>query len=462
MDERLPGCRGLIGEPLAALLACLDGSVLESPEMQRRQFLKASTAFAAPTIIPATAIGQGDRPAPSERIDLGVIGLGGMGNGNMNQLMRQDDVQVMAVCDVDRKQIGAKNRVNKYYSEKGAKDYKGCDAYGDFRELVARKDIDAVVVATPDHWHAIAVMDALRAGKDVFCQKPITHLFGEGQAIYKEVAKRNAIFQVGSQQRSDVRFRIAAEAVLNGLIGKVKHVEVGLPTGGQTDKMGRVGEPIPDGLDYDMWCGPSRYLPYSKDRLHWNWRWCLDYGGGQLMDWIGHHNDIAHWGLGIDKSGPTKVEGVGFEFPEKGMWDGPKSYEVKCEFAGGYTSSISNKNKMGTKWIGEDGWIWVDRGKIDASNKEWIREKTDRGPIKAYHSREHHRNFVDGIKERKECICSAETGHRSITPGHLGYVSVQLGRALEWDPAKEVVVNDPAADKLLKEVNYRDGWSLEG
>lgn len=181
------------------------------------------------------------------------------------------------------------------------------------------------------------------------------------------------------------------------------------------------------------------------------------------MDWIGHHNDIAHWGLGglgLDSSSPVKVEASGFEFPDKGMWDGPTHYEVKCEFADGYTSSISNKHRMGAKWIGENGWIWVDRGKIDASNKEWIRERTDRGPINAYVSPGHHRNFVDGVKTRKPCIAPVETAHRSITPGHLSYLSLALGRPLNWDPKNEVVVDDPGADKLLKALNYRDGWSI--
>ena len=207
--------------------------------MQRRQFLKSSAGVVgAPTIIQSTALGQGDRPAPSERINIGVIGLGGMGNGNMNGLMRQKDTQILAVCDVDKQKGSgpAKERVEKYYSERDAKDYKGCTAYGDFRELCAREDIDAVVVATPDHWHALATLEALRNGKDVYCEKPVTHLFGEGQAVYREVAKQKAIFQTGSQQRSNVRFRIAVEVVLNGLLGMLKHVEVGLPGGGGTDK----------------------------------------------------------------------------------------------------------------------------------------------------------------------------------------------------------------------------------
>jgi predicted dehydrogenase len=432
--------------------------------MKRRHFLaKTAAVVGAPTIIPATAIGKGGRPAPSERITMGLVGAGGMGNGDMNNLMRKKDVQMLAVCDVDRNhQNKTRAKVDAYYAEKGDGSYQGCKGYDDFRDVCRREDIDAVIVATPDHWHALATLDALRNGKDVYCEKPVTHLFGEGQAVYREVAKQKAIFQTGSQQRSDVRFRIAVEAVMNGLLGKIKHVEVGLPTGGKTDQLGRKGHQIPEHLDYNFWCGPSRYLPYHPKRLHWDWRWCLDYGGGQLMDWIGHHNDIAHWGLGLDKSGPTKVEAVGFDFAEGGMYDQPLNYEVKCEFAGGYSSSISNKHKMGAKWIGEDGWLWVDRGKIECSNKEWIRESTDRGPIKAYKSEGgHHQNFIAGIKTRTECIAPAETAHRSITPGHLAYVSQNLGRALRWDAATEVVIGDTEADQMLKQVNYRGEWSLD-
>jgi len=186
------------------------------------------------------------------------------------------------------------------------------------------------------------------------------------------------------------------------------------------------------------------------------------------MDWIGHHNDIAHWGLGKDKSGPTRVEAVEFRFPEKGMYDGPIDYAIKCDYAEGYTLTISNRHKMGkdgrsmgTYWEGTDGWVYVDRGRIEASNKDWIREVNDRGPIKAYKSRSHHRNFVEGCKTRTECICPAETGHRSATPGHLGYASLALGRPLKWDPENEVVIDDPKADKFLKTVHYRGDWKLE-
>lgn len=439
--------------------------------MKRSEFIKtAAAAMAVPTIIRSSAFGQEARPAPSERITLGLIGCGGQGTGDMRGLMGSPEIQAVAVCDPDRNnRERAKEHVESQYAkEKESGTFKGCDTYGDFRELCAREDIDAIVVGTPDHWHALCTLEALRNGKDVYCEKPITHLFAEGQAVYKEAAKQKAIFQVGSQQRSDTRFRMAAEVIMNGLIGKVTQVKVGLPTGGGTDLDGKRGEPIPEHLDYDMWCGPSRYLPYNPKRLHWDWRWCLDYGGGQLMDWIGHHNDIAHWGLEMDKSGPIRVEARNFRFAEKGMYDQPLDYEVVSEYAGGYTVTLSNQHKMGkdgrsmgTYWEGTDGWVYVDRGRIEASNPDWIKERNDRGPKKAYLSRSHQKNFIEGIKTRQECICPAETGHRSATPGHLGYLSLALGRPIKWDPEKEVVIDDPVADKLLKQVNYRGDWKLE-
>ncbi len=225
--------------------------------MKRRNFIKSSAVFAAPTIVPSYVLGQGDKVAPSNRITLGLIGCGGQGNGDMRNIMNSAEIQTVAVCDPDKgRREGAKNGVEKRYAEdKASGTFKGCNAYNDFREITESKDVDAVIVGTPDHWHAIATLSALRNGKDVYCEKPITHLFAEGQAVYKESAKQKAIFQVGSQQRSDTRFRIAAEIVMNGLIGKVKEVQVGLPTGRSTDIDGKTAQPIPDGLDYDLWCG---------------------------------------------------------------------------------------------------------------------------------------------------------------------------------------------------------------
>ncbi len=424
--------------------------------MKRRSFLKTASAVAAPSIVPASVLGRGGATAPSERVTMGVVGCGGKGHGLMQDFQSrcEKEVQFVAIADPDAKHCErGRQFAEKHWGE-------GCKIYKDFRELCARDDLDAVVVATPDHWHGIAAMEAVRNGKDVYGEKPLTHLFREGKVLHEAVRKHKRICQVGSEQRSDTRFRVAAEVVLNGLIGKVKEVQVGLPTGHTSEKEAKVGLAVPEHLDYDLWCGPSRKLPYHPDRLHFNWRWCLDYGGGNLMDWIGHHNDIAHWGLGMDKGGPIKVEAVNFTYPDKGIYDNPIDYAVQCEYEGGIHLVISNKVGRGTKWIGEDGWVSVDRGRINASNKEWIRESTNRGKIKAYKSNDHRRNFVEGVRTRKECICPAETGHRAATPGHIGYVSDALKRPIKWDPKNEKVIDDPEADKLLNKLEYRGDWSL--
>ncbi len=429
-----------------------------------------------PMLAPASILGA-SRTAPSNRITLGIVGLGSMGTNNLRSFLRHEDVQILAVCDVhdehyrdqakgERPPLGrdpAKRHVDAHYAQRFPNPGSGasCAAYSDFRSLCERDDIDTVVVATPDHWHALCALEALGNGKDVYCEKPVTHLFKEGQSIYREVEKRNAVFQVGSQQRSLTRFRIAAEVVLNGLIGKVTRFEVGLPTGPSQPKADRhsVSTP-PAGLDYDLWCGPSEKLPYIFARHHRYWRFHYAFGGGQIMDWIGHHNDIAHWALGLDQSGPETVEAVGWTFPETDIYNTPVDYEIRCAYKGGITSSISNSHESGVKWIGEDGWVAVDRGKIQASNREWIRESTDRGPVKPYVSLDHHRNFLDCVRSRKPCVAPAETGHRSITPGHLGHISQIVGRKLRWNPKTEKVIGDREANKLLKTVDYRRPWKL--
>lgn len=448
---------------------------MNTTPLSRRAFLRTTaTGIAAPSFIPAAARGQAGRPAPGERVTLGVIGVGAMGTGNLKSFLAQPDAQVVAVCDVQdfhyrdepwgksKRVFGtvpAKQLVEDHYGKEKRAGFKGCAMFSDFRNLCARKDIDAVVVATPDHWHALAALEALRRGKDVYCEKPVTHLFAEGQLLYREVARRKAIFQTGSQQRSEALFRQAVELVRNGAIGQVRQVEVGLPAGHEEPIGDAAMQDPPANLDYESWVGPAPLLPYIPARHHRNWRWHLAYGGGQLMDWIGHHNDIAHWALDLDRRGPETVEAVGWTWPKTHVYNAPVEYEVRCAYPGGVELSIASRHAMGTKWIGADGWVHVTRGRLTASNPAWTAKDFNPGPVKVYESPGHHRNFLDGIKTRQECVTPAETAHRSITPGHLGYIAAQVGRKLKWDARNEKILGDASAEKLL-EVKYRYPWAF--
>ena len=439
----------------------------------RRHFLKTASAASLAAGLPLTA-----RPAPSERITVGVIGCGARGFANLRGLLKESDAQVVAVCDVDTfhyrentsrtgKALGTepgKAFVETHYADqKSAGSYNGCDTFADYRELCARDDIDAILVATPDHWHALMTLEALRNGKDVYCEKPVTHAFGEGQAVVAEAAKQSAIFQTGSQQRSGKEFRRAANIIRNGLIGKISRVEVGLPVGYPGPMGDDKPEDPPAQQDYEMWTGPAKMMPYMRARNHRWWRGHRNYGGGNIMDFIGHHNDINHWALDLDKSGPLSVEAVGWTWPKGDCYDCPVDYEILCQYPDDITVSISSRHEGGIKWIGEDdAWIWVNRGRVKNSERKekiWANDFKP-GPIEVHHSDDHHRNFLDGVKTRKPCVCPAATAHRSITPGHLGYLSQDLGRALRWDAKTETVLDDPKADKQLKATPYREPWKL--
>ncbi len=372
--------------------------------LSRRRLLKSSLVLAAPTIVSATALSARSEDPPSDRIGLGVIGLGARGVYVMSQFMGQRDVRVVALCDVDSSHYRdlepgqgpayglepTKNKVDKKYGESGT----GVFATSDFRELCSRDDVDAVLIATPDHWHAICTQEAIRNGKDVYCEKPITHTFHEGQLIYREVAERKSVFQTGTQQRSDALFRRAVELVRNGHLGKLTNIEVGLPPGYPDPQGDTTITKPPKSLDYDRWCGPAPMLPYMRARHHRWWRGHRAYGGGVLMDWIGHHNDIAHWALDLDKSGPQKVEALNWVFPETDVYNTPADYEIRCEYASGVTNSISNRHQLGTKFIGDNGWMYVTRGKIQASNESWIADDFEIGSERVYAADDHVRNFL--------------------------------------------------------------------
>ncbi|HXJ75799.1 MAG TPA: Gfo/Idh/MocA family oxidoreductase, partial [Candidatus Dormibacteraeota bacterium] len=328
-----------------------------SPGVSRRRFLAAtSAAVFAPTFIPSSALGRDGAVAPSERITMGVLGWGMMGPGNTAGLMKEKNCQVVAACDLDKRYLDkALEAINKNYGNQD------CKGYADYLEMMARPDLDAVMLAVPDHWHALVATEACRQKKDVYGEKPLARTIAEQQAIVKAVQKHKRIWQTGSWQRSRDNFHKAAEIVRNGLIGKVTRVEVGLPAGHvdfkkTADKM-QVSTPPPE-LDYNRWVGPSQMMPYIEGRVHMNWRWNYNTGGGQLLDWIGHHGDIAHWGLDFDNSGPLEIEGHGEFPPQDAVWNTCTKYRIELKYPKDVTMTIAggfSDIKGGTKWIGTDG-----------------------------------------------------------------------------------------------------------
>ncbi|MGZ8894113.1 MAG: Gfo/Idh/MocA family protein, partial [Candidatus Aminicenantales bacterium] len=394
-------------------------------QMNRRHFLKtvavAGGAAVAgfPTIVKASALGRDGAVAPSDRIVMAGIGFGMMGPDNMANFLEKPEVQWVAVCDLDTVPLAmAKGMADKKYGNKA------CATYHDFRELFLRQDLDAVSIAVPDHWHAILAISALRAGLDVYGEKPLTHNLREGRALCDAVKRYGRVWQTGSWQRSVENFHQAAELVRNGRIGKIKGIEVGLPSG-HYDFAGTFGQealvPPPPNLDYEFWVGPAPWSPYCKARVHMNWRWNMDFGGGQYMDWVGHHLDIAHWGMGWDETGPVEIEATG-EFPTSGIYNSPTRYYVQAKYADGTPMVLAGGYDEiwgGTKWIGEYGWIWVDRGQFETEPASLKREVVGPEEVRLYKSRDHQQNFLDCIRSRGKTITPAETAHRSASVGHL-------------------------------------------
>ncbi|MEW6071680.1 MAG: Gfo/Idh/MocA family oxidoreductase [Planctomycetota bacterium] len=437
----------------------------EEQRFSRRRLLKGAAAAGAaavmPAIVPAAARGRGGRIAPSERIRMGFIGVGSQGRSNMNWFLGKPEVQVLAVCDVDRShREAAKAVVDRHY---GSSD---CGSHLDFHALLGRGDLDAVALALPDQWHAIPAIAAARAGLDIFGEKPLARSIRESRAISDAVRRYGCVWQTGSWQRSVPHFRQAAELVRAGILGRVHHVDVGLPTGRAFEN--RPPRPVPADLDWDRWLGPAPWRPYCEfgsDKCHWDWRWILDFSGGQLTDWAGHHIDIAHWGLGYDRTGPIEVEGTG-EYPPDGLWDAPTAYDFTCRYESGVTIRVANDQRMGfmgTKWFGEAGWIYVDRGGSSASDPGFLAPETlaprDYALYPGNEERDHVDNFLDCVRSRRETITPVETACRSISVGHLGEIAMLTGRRVRWNPATEEILDDPAASALLGRA-YREPWVL--
>ncbi len=429
--------------------------------MDRRDFLKRAAAgtLASPFLAAgcATSGKPGRRPAPSERVVMGAIGLGWQGPENLGRFLGDKNVQVVALCDVDKNHLAkTKETVDRTYGNSD------CAVYTRFEELLARGDLDAVSIALPDHWHAIPAIAAANAGLDIYGEKPISHTLGEGRAMVNAVARNKRIWQTGSWQRSVPDFHKAAELVRNGRIGKVKYCEVGLDAGyddyAGTKDQTAYGPPPPE-LDYERWLGPAPEHPYCPARLHKNWRWVMAYGGGRIMDWVGHHLDIAHWGLGLDRSGPISVEGTGVIPPAGSVWDAPTEYHCTAIYEGGLEIRISSKFPTGAKWYGEHGWIYVDRGKLEAEPRSILRESIGENEIHLYKCRDHFRNFIECVLSRKETITPAEVAHRSASVGHLCNIALYTGRKIRWNPETEQILDDAAASAMLLPA-YRAPWKL--
>lgn len=426
--------------------------------LSRRSFVKAAAAFAAPLIIPASAIGRGDRPSPSNRITIGCIGMGGMGSSLLRSFLPLKDGQVVAVCDVDpERRLKARTTVETTYasqSDRGS--YKGCDEVKDFRDVIARADIDALVMALPDHWHAIPAIMGAKAGKDIYAEKPLGLTVEEGRAMSDTINHYGRVFQTGSQLRSWSHVLHGIELIRNERLGKIHTVYAVCGNGPAMDLQPEM--PVPEGFDYEMWLGPAPWAPYTKLRCHGQFRWNLDYSGGQLTDHGAHYFDLAQWGLNRERTGPVEFEGRG-DFPKDGLWNTPTTYRVECTYADGVKVIGTHEGRGGATFHGSEGTLYIGDGGIESDPPHLAHSVIGPNEDRVYPNDNHHQNFLDCVKTRKEPAAPIETAHRSVTIGHVGNIAMQLGRKLNWNPEVERFVNDPAADRMLGRA-MRSPWHL--
>ncbi len=424
--------------------------------LSRRRFLKSAAATGALAGLPVwfveeTRSARAAEPRPlaaNDKPGIGLIGCGGQGRGDCG--WARNFGNVVAVADADeshaaeaRKQFGAEHQ------------------FSDFRKLLERDDIHVIINGTPDHWHTLVNIAAARAGKDIYSEKPLTLTIDEGKRLVTEIRRHQRVLQVGSQQRSDARFRLACELVRNGRLGKLQHINVGLPTGPREGPFPRL--PVPKGLDWDFYTGQAPVWDYNGHNAHGNFRWWYCYSGGQMTDWGAHHNDIAQWGAGMEESGPVSFDGKSLVEMIPGGYDAASRYRIECAYANGVTMTLMDENTgsernvvggvnntpNGVQFVGTDGWIYVSRSEIKASKPELIEEPLPANAVRLYKSDNHMGNFFECIRSRKDPICRVEIGHRSITVAHLGVISVRLGRPIRWDPVKEEIVGDAEAARWM-------------
>jgi predicted dehydrogenase len=445
-------------------------------KMGRRRFLAtagkglaaSSLAGGFPAIVPASVFGA---TSPSNRINVGAIGTGRISRGHdLPGIWQHDLARIVAVCDLDSRRLAdAKALVNGYYSKQTGKAYDGVATYAHYRDLLASRDVDAVVISTPDHWHCLPAIEAVEAGKDVYLQKPASLTIAEGRALSDAVKRTGRTFQIGSQQRSTVQFRYAAELVRNGRIGKLQTVEIGLPG----DPAGEVEPemPVPRSLDYDMWLGSTPVVYYTEKRVHPQvgydrpgWLRCEQFGAGMITGWGAHHLDSAHWAMDTERTGPVEIWGTA-EFPKKGLWDVHGPFRTEARYANGVHMIVSGDFPNGIKFIGSEGWIFVSRGDERVTNSDPVAKLKDSkalaasdpkiitsvigpGEINLPRSTEHHLDWLQAIQARRPPIAPAEVAHRSCSACLLHHAAMKLKRKLYWDPAREEFKNDDEANAL--------------
>jgi len=442
--------------------------------MNRRSFIRAAAGvLGCPALIPASALGRAGRPAPSERVTIGFIGYGTQGRYNASNFLQDDRIQAIAVCDCNResnlygynsglpggRDYGTRT-VNAHYANKtGSPAYHGCASFVDYRELLDMPGLDAVMICTPDHWHAVMAIAAMRKGKHVYCQKPLSLSIAEGRAMANVAKATGVVFQTGSQQRSDTYFKMAVEFVRNNRLGRIHKVEIGLPKAwhkfyGRTCALASF-EPcaVPDGLDYELWTGPSPMRPYCSALQPLSWRSNYDFAGGVLTDWGAHHSDIVQWAFDKDHTGPTSIENIkAVEMPPAdAVFNVAKGFSYDFVYADGPRVTVSTDLEIGIRFYGENNKsLFVTRGSIKTDPAELIREKIKDHEIRVYTSRAHERNFTDCIYSGQPAIAPCEVGHRSNTIGALAVIGLRLGcSTIKWDPATEKVIGNDAASAML-------------
>ncbi|MCX6910501.1 MAG: Gfo/Idh/MocA family oxidoreductase [Verrucomicrobia bacterium] len=428
----------------------------------RREFLKHACrgAAVAPFILQARRAGAA--PA-NERITMACIGVGNQGGHDTRMFLADPRVQIVASCDVDlaRAKAMAATIEDRYAKQSGASGYKGCEVTQDFRELIARRDIDTVMIATPDHTHAVIAIAAARHGKDIYCEKPLAYSVAEGRAICETVKRHGHVLQTGTQRRSVQMFRHACELVRNGRIGKLNVVRC-IPGRGFGVRGTFTGqeppESVPADFNYDLWLGPAPWMPYTAARCHFNFRWILDYGEGYISDNGVHAVDLATWGMGVDLTGPEHIDGKA-TFPTNGIYDAPTDFEINYRYANGMRLVLASGEGFGVRFEGSEGWLHMGGWDITASSESILASTIGPDENRVRTGSLHHADFIDCVLSRRLPTTHAELGQRAASVCHLGFISCRLGRPLKWDPAREVFPDDASANRLLSRA-MRAPWSV--